>query len=124
MPVTFMQFTRAACRALRAFAILRGQSCASFGPMKTNTQRAFQDDQTTHRIRRVLAAHGRLSRDAGELSDDADLYAIGLSSLASVNVMLALEAEFDMEFPDQMLNRSVFESIAAIAAAVRELSGG
>ena len=32
-----------------------------------------------------------------------------MSSLASVNVMLALEGEFNIEFPDQMLNRSVFE---------------
>jgi acyl carrier protein len=91
--------------------------------MKSNTQRIIQDDQTTERIRRVLAAQGRLSRDAAELSEEADLYAVGLSSLASVNVMLALESEFDLEFPDQMLNRSVFESIGAIAAAVRELQG-
>jgi acyl carrier protein len=38
-----------------------------------------------------------------------------------VNVMLALEDAFDVEFPDSMLKRSVFESIAGIAAAVGEL---
>jgi acyl carrier protein len=69
-------------------------------------------------------AHGRLGRDAFELSEDADLYSNGLSSLASVNVMLALESEFAVEFPDQMLNRRVFESIGAIATALRELTGG
>jgi acyl carrier protein len=37
--------------------------------------------------------------------------------------MLALEAAFDIEFPDRMLKRSVFESIAAIARAVEELVG-
>jgi acyl carrier protein len=36
-------------------------------------------------------------------------------------VMLALEDTFDVEFPDAMLKRSVFESIAAIDAAVTEL---
>jgi acyl carrier protein len=35
--------------------------------------------------------------------------------------MLALEGEFNIEFPDHMLKRSVFESISAISAAVGEL---
>ncbi|MHB8658190.1 MAG: acyl carrier protein [Solirubrobacteraceae bacterium] len=35
--------------------------------------------------------------------------------------MLALEDAFDLEFPDRMLRRSVFETIAAIEAAVCEL---
>jgi acyl carrier protein len=35
--------------------------------------------------------------------------------------MLALEDHFDIEFPDRMLTRSVFESIAAIEAALLEL---
>jgi acyl carrier protein len=45
-----------------------------------------------------------------------------MTSHASVNVMLALEGTFDIEFPDRMLRRNVFESIAAIKAAVQELS--
>ena len=39
-----------------------------------------------------------------------------MTSHASVNVMLALEDAFDVEFPDEMLKRSVFESVASIAA--------
>ena len=35
--------------------------------------------------------------------------------------MLALEGEFDVEFPDRMLKRSVFESIASMSAAIEEL---
>jgi len=74
-------------------------------------------------IRNVLAAHARLSGDAQALNADADLYQAGMSSHASVNVMLALEGAFDIEFPDSMLNRSVFASVAAIRAAVQELRG-
>jgi acyl carrier protein len=44
-----------------------------------------------------------------------------MTSHASVNVMLALEDAFDIEFPDRMLTRSVFESIASIRAALTEL---
>jgi acyl carrier protein len=75
----------------------------------------------TERIRTVLAAHARLNADPATLAPDADLYQAGMTSHASVNVMLALEEEFDVEFPDSMLKRSVFESIAAIEAALSQL---
>jgi acyl carrier protein len=74
-------------------------------------------------IRAVLKEHGRLSVDAATLGEGSDLYAAGMTSHASVNVMLALEGAFDIEFPDRMLKRSVFESIAAIRDAVKELKG-
>jgi len=73
------------------------------------------------RIRAVLAQHGKLARDAGTLPESADLFEAGLSSHASVNLMLALESEFDVEFPDQMLTRSVFCSVAAIRGALVQL---
>lgn len=69
-------------------------------------------------IRRILKEHGRLSKGVDTLDSESDLYEAGLTSHASVNVMLALEGEFDIEFPDHMLKRSVFESIAAINAAI------
>ncbi len=75
----------------------------------------------TDQIRRILSEHARLSVDATALEDDTDLYEAGMSSHASVNVMLALEDEFDIEFPDRMLRRGVFESIAAIEGALNEL---
>jgi acyl carrier protein len=72
-------------------------------------------------IRRVLRDHARLPVELDSIGDDADLFAAGMSSHASVNVMLALEDAFDIEFPDRMLKRSVFESVSAIAAAIGEL---
>ena len=72
-------------------------------------------------IRRVLRDHGRLPVDIDALDDQADLFRAGMSSHASVNVMLALEDAFDIEFPDSMLKRSVFESVAGIDAAIQEL---
>jgi acyl carrier protein len=72
-------------------------------------------------IRKIIAQHGRLPVDVGSLSDGDDLYQAGMSSHASVNVMLALEDHFDVEFPDSMLKRSVFESVSAIAAALGSL---
>ncbi|MFI4991341.1 MAG: acyl carrier protein [Solirubrobacterales bacterium] len=72
-------------------------------------------------IRQIINDHARLPGDAEELTPDADLYQAGMTSHASVNVMLALEDHFDVEFPDRMLKRSVFESISSIAAALEEL---
>lgn len=76
---------------------------------------------TISRIREVLRDNARLPIDIDLVADDADLFQAGMSSHASVNVMLALEDAFDIEFPDHMLKRSVFGSIAGIAEAVDEL---
>ncbi|MCY1023079.1 acyl carrier protein [Pyxidicoccus sp. MSG2] len=75
-------------------------------------------------IRNILKEHARLSSDISTLSDTADLYQAGMTSHASVNVMLALEASFDVEFPDRMLKRTVFQSVSAIREAVEELTAG
>jgi acyl carrier protein len=76
------------------------------------------------KIRAILREHARLSQDPSNLGDDADLYQAGMTSHASVNVMLALEGAFDVEFPDHMLKRNVFESVNAIGAAIDELTSG
>ena len=81
-------------------------------------------EEITKKIREILTEHGRLAKEVSSLGDDGDLYQAGMTSHASVNVMLALEGAFDVEFPDAMLRRSVFESIAAIRAAIEELTGG
>ncbi|HEX8754662.1 MAG TPA: acyl carrier protein [Solirubrobacterales bacterium] len=72
-------------------------------------------------IRQVIREHGHLSVDIDSLDDNADLYQAGMTSHASVNVMIALEDTFDVEFLDSMLKRSVFESVSSIAAALAEV---
>jgi len=73
------------------------------------------------RVRHIILQHGRLPTDIQALEDHADLYQAGMTSHASVNLMLALEAEFDIEFPDAMLKRSVFQSVASITDALERL---
>lgn len=72
-------------------------------------------------IRNILAEHARLPVDPRGLAENDDLYDSGMTSHASVQVMLGLEEAFDVEFPDAMLTRSVFGSIASIASAVAQL---
>ncbi|SAK46876.1 acyl carrier protein [Caballeronia hypogeia] len=72
-------------------------------------------------LRRILAESARLDVPIDTLSDSDDLYAAGLSSLATVHVMLAIEDEFDVEIPDHMLTRRLFSSVDSLASAVEEL---
>ena len=74
-------------------------------------------------IRDIVAAHGRLLVDVGTLGDESDLYEAGLTSLSTVNLMLALEEHFDVEFLDRMLGRKTFQSIASLSEAITELRG-
>ena len=75
----------------------------------------------TDTVRRVVDTHAKLTTPAAALADDADLYAAGMTSHASVNVMLAIEDAFDIEFPDALLTKSTFCSIGSINAAVEGL---
>ena len=72
-------------------------------------------------IRQVLRDHARLAIDIDSLADDADLFRAGMTSHASVSLMLALEDTFDVEFPDAMLKRGVFTSVSSIGNAIGSL---
>ena len=74
-------------------------------------------------IKTILAEHGRLLVGVADLTDDSDLYAAGLTSLSTVNLMLALEEHFNVEFLDRMLGRKTFGSIRSLSEAIEELAG-
>jgi acyl carrier protein len=73
-------------------------------------------------VREILTQHGRLSIDVSGIDEESDLYGYGLTSLATVGIMLALEDRFDIEFPESMLSRKTFKSVAAITQAVVNLA--
>ncbi len=73
-------------------------------------------------LRRILSDSARLDVPVDQLEDSADLYEHGLSSLATVQIMLAVEDAFEIEIPDAMLTRKLFQSIDSLAAAVLELA--
>ena len=73
-------------------------------------------------LRRILSESARLDVPVDQIDDATDLYEHGLSSLATVQIMLAVEDAFDIEIPDAMLTRRLFQSIDSLAAAVLELA--
>jgi acyl carrier protein len=72
-------------------------------------------------IREILAEFGRLVCDIERVDDRDDLYSLGMTSHATVNVMLGLEEAFDVEFPEALLKKATFQSVSAIEAAVEDL---
>ena len=74
-----------------------------------------------NQIRAILKENAHLPVNVDALNDEQNLYDAGMSSHSTVNVMLALEDEFDVEFPARLLRRSVFSSVASIRNAISEL---
>ena len=72
-------------------------------------------------IRQVVNECAHLGMDVSALDDQTDLFEAGMTSHASVNLMLGLEEAFGIEFPEAMLRKSTFASVQAIEAALAEL---
>lgn len=72
-------------------------------------------------IRALVLQHARLSCEPEKVTPDANLYELGLTSLTTVNLMLAVEEHFDIEFPQRMLGRKTFESIRALSESLESL---
>lgn len=72
-------------------------------------------------IRTILDEVGGLQKPAATLSGTDDLFNAGLTSFATVGVMLAIEEEFDVAFPDALLVRATFRTIDSLSAAVAGL---
>jgi acyl carrier protein len=75
-------------------------------------------------LRKIVRDHAGLNLPLENIEDSTDLYRAGMSSQASVVLMIALEGEFGIEFPDAMLSRGVFANIDTIASAVETVLRG
>jgi acyl carrier protein len=76
------------------------------------------DDSVIGGVREVVGQYAAILPNADTIGSDADLYAAGMTSFASVEVMLGLEERFGITFPRDVIQRATFLSIAAMADAV------
>ena len=81
--------------------------------------RVFVDDRIPKMVREFAPA---LPSDPMQ-AREADLPDVGLTSVASVKLMLAIEAAFDIAIPDADLTPENFRSIASIERLVARLRG-
>jgi D-alanine--poly(phosphoribitol) ligase subunit 2 len=72
-------------------------------------------------IRNILARNEALAPIASQISEDDNLFDKGLDSFGSVQLMLALEEHFDVEFPDHLLSRKSFSTLRSIRETVSSL---
>lgn len=80
-----------------------------------------ESDMRVDEVRDIVVKHAKLSAGPEQLAPTTDLYEVGLSSLTTVHLMLALEDHFGVEFPDRLLSRKTFESVLSISEAIEEL---
>ena len=79
-------------------------------------------DEARAAIRNIVGTYGQLTVEVSSVSDDDDLYELGMTSHATVNVMLAIEEKFDFEFPEELLKKETFESVSAMVSVIASLA--
>ena len=88
----------------------------SDGPQPTNPHPAIRD--------RLLQLVGQIlgkPAAAASLPTEARLSELGMSSIKMVNLMLAVEMEFDLTIPQGEITPDNFRSVATVAALVVRL---
>jgi acyl carrier protein len=84
----------------------------------TKVRSCFTDQEIKDQLRHIVKDHAGLNLPLENIKDSTDLYRAGMSSQGSVVLMIALEGQFGIEFPDAMLSRDVFTNIDTIANAI------
>ncbi|MGJ5065821.1 phosphopantetheine-binding protein [Bradyrhizobium oligotrophicum] len=76
------------------------------------------DVDVSHRI--MVLVRDILAQNASstDVTADAKLVDIGLTSLDMVNLMLALESEFDFTIPQELITPENFQSVATLERLV------
>jgi acyl carrier protein len=72
-------------------------------------------------LRLVGQILGKPAEAASSLPTDTRLSELGMSSIRMVNLMLALESEFDLNIPQREITPDNFRSVASVEALVTRL---
>ena len=83
----------------------------------------MQSEIVREQVRDLLARWARLSKPADRIGGSEDLFRLGLDSQSVINLMLALEERFEMEFPEERLKRASFATLDTIVQVVRPTDG-
>jgi len=77
------------------------------------------DDEAT--LSRILGKYLKKVNKTENIPMDADLKEMGLDSMSAINLLLEIETQFEVNFPDTMLNSAVFRSGNTLRDAIRIL---
>lgn len=56
----------------------------------------------------------------GAVGNDEDLFELGMQSLDCVRILVAVEDEFEIELPNERIERSMFATVANLSATIAE----
>lgn len=75
--------------------------------------------ELTSRVRDLIGENSEIElTDA--ISNDDDLFLAGMQSLDCVRILVAVEDEFEIELPNDRIERSIFASITNLTTLVAE----
>lgn len=78
------------------------------------------DRDVTDRLRKLLVE--QLHQVPGDVDwETATLADLGLDSMTAIELVLAIEDTFDVQFSEERLVRETFSTLAELAAAVRTM---
>jgi acyl carrier protein len=80
-------------------------------------------DQLTERVLKVIAATQRINPE--KVTIDSSFQELGIDSMDGINILFALENEFDITIPDEQAKqiRSIREMVEGIQKLVSQSSG-
>jgi len=76
-------------------------------------------DAFSQKLQAVLRRHLRFLEPGAALTPDSALGALGLDSIAAVNLLLDLEQAFGVQIPDDLLSAEAFETLASLESTFR-----
>jgi len=78
-----------------------------------------------HRVKRVIVRTLSLEIDPAEIGTHDELFGggLGLNSMATIEIIVGLEAEFGIDVPDEDLRVELFDSVRTMADYVRTRAG-
>lgn len=80
------------------------------------------DTATCTRLERIDSIlRNLIGEETGTIAPDQDLETLGLTSIGMVNLMLSIEAEFDLTIPGAKLVPANFRTLARIEALLCDL---
>ncbi len=78
------------------------------------------DDSAARRIERLIERHLPQASSGPGISTDTPLLSsgLGLDSVALLEILVEIETEFGVQFPDSEITGELFRSIGTLASAV------
>ncbi|MFQ3245522.1 MAG: acyl carrier protein [Arenicella sp.] len=73
------------------------------------------------KIKGLMIEHLKMINSIDEIDDNAELTALGMDSMSATNLMIDIEDELDVVFPDELLTPETFFSPATLVNGVQGL---